>query len=101
MFVFNGNYTVEKLHNLIVDPAESEGEAQPAEEHFIHFHNGIEVQTGGASIQVQTSLLVATHKLMIEFSEVKLFDEATNDGIKHTCYAALKIYRKYYSCAEI
>ena len=51
VFCFKGNYIVAELNSFIADLAESAGEAPPAQGYFKHFHNGIEVFTGGLSIQ--------------------------------------------------
>ena len=85
-----GSFTVAEMNSFFEDFADCAGVAPKAEGYFKHLNQGLEVQTGGLSIQKISELLPPLRDIVDEFTNGKLLDEATFYNVKQTWFDELR-----------
>ena len=78
------------MNSFFEDFANYAGVAPEAERYFQHFNKGLEVQTGGLTIQNVSDLHSLFRRIINEFTDGKLLDDATFYNVKQTWFEELR-----------
>ena len=85
-----GRFSIEEMNSFFEDFADCAGVAPKAKGYFQYFNRGMELHTGGLSIQNISDLQPGIHDNIMEFTNGKLLDEEAFNRVKQTWFEALR-----------